>query len=328
MRSPTLQSVFTALGALLTLFALGCGGGGGGGRHDSGGGGLTYSTSPTFIYSTQFGMGHVNGPDAIATDTAGNIYVASYGIAKVSEFDKSGVFLRDIGVTGDSSSGKLLGPQGVYVDASGNIWVTDTDPSKQNVQDASNNKVVEYGPNFAFKQNVLIGKVGFPWQITGDASGALYTTTSANLKTVIKFNASGAILGQFGDSTGPGALGDTDGVAVDSSGNVFVSDYAQQRIVEFDKSGTYLKSFGGPLEGPQGISLSSTGIFVADVNANAIFHYDLSGNLIDILGAYSGSAALASPYDVHVDSTGRLLIADSSNNRVAVYVPSAVGAKK
>src|ERR1041384_7610070 len=67
-------------------------------------------------------------PRAIATDSAGNVYVADQN-DRVQKFDSSGTFIFKF-ATGGSNAGAVISASGVAVDAAGNIYVTDSDPDR------------------------------------------------------------------------------------------------------------------------------------------------------------------------------------------------------
>src|ERR1039458_9384487 len=66
-------------------------------------------------------------------------------------------------------------------------------------------------------------------------------------------------------------------VALDSSNNVYVADYNNDRIEKFSSSGTYLTQWGslgtndGQFEGPYGVAVdSSNNVYVADSGNNRV----------------------------------------------------------
>jgi uncharacterized protein YegP (UPF0339 family) len=81
-----------------------------------------------------------------------------------------------------------------------------------------------------------------------------------------------------------GRLGEKDGqfvtpmgVAVDSSGNVYVSEFTMERIQKFDSEGTFITKWGsqgegdGQFNGPSGVALdSSNNVYVTDQGNNRI----------------------------------------------------------
>src|SRR5208337_1559642 len=71
--------------------------------------------------------------------------------------------------------------------------------------------------------------------------------------------------------TGNGQFDFPQGVAVDSSGNVYVVDRGNSRIQKFSNTGTYITQWGslgisnGQFDYPQGVAVDSSGnVYVAD----------------------------------------------------------------
>jgi DNA-binding beta-propeller fold protein YncE len=78
---------------------------------------------------------------------------------------------------------------------------------------------------------------------------------------------------------------------VDSSGNVYVSDYSNKRIQKFDSSGNFLLKWGSEGAGdgqftlPLGVAVdSSDNVYVTDGSAagvgNRVQKFDSSGNFL------------------------------------------------
>jgi DNA-binding beta-propeller fold protein YncE len=84
--------------------------------------------------------------------------------------------------------------------------------------------------------------------------------------------------GTFG--TGSGQLKYPFGIALDSSGNVFVTDSGNHRIQKFSSSGNFIKTSGtvgsavGQFEFPMYVALDSSGnVYVADTSNHRIQNY-------------------------------------------------------
>ena len=130
-------------------------------------------------------------------------------------------------------------------------------------------------------------------------------------------------------------------VSVDSSGNIFIADWANSRIREINAGGIITTlagngsfSFsgdGGPalnsvLSGPTGVYADNGNIYVADIGNGRIRKIAASGNINTIAGngiyGYAGDggpATLASfkdPTGILADDSGNIYIADVFNNRI------------
>ena len=99
---------------------------------------------------------------------------------------------------------------------------------------------------------------------------------------------SGAWLSSFGKKgRGTGELLGPQYLAVDSSGNVFVTDFGNARVVVFDADGNGLFSFGSrsvPFPGfkaPVGIAIIHDTVYVADSITGELHSFDTSGNFIE-----------------------------------------------
>jgi streptogramin lyase len=128
--------------------------------------------------------------------------------------------------------------------------------------------------------------------------------------------------------TEPGKVKDPSGIAIDSKGDVWVADTANNRIEEFSAEGIYLGKFGEPgsepgkLKEPKGLAFDSKGdLWVADTGNNRIEEYNpTEGKYLGELGS-SGSekGQLKAPTAIAFDASGNLWVADTGNNRVEKF---------
>jgi secreted PhoX family phosphatase len=58
--------------------------------------------------------------------------------------------------------------------------------------------------------------------------------------------------GSCSSTSATGGFNQPDGIGVDSAGNIWVSDDANQRVEEFNSSGTYINSLGSSYNGVSG----------------------------------------------------------------------------
>jgi len=131
---------------------------------------------------------------------------------------------------------------------------------------------------------------------------------------------------QFGTAgSGNSMLNKPNDVAVNTSGQTFVSDGLNNRIEIFNADGTYGGQFGTAGTGntqfnqPYGIAFDASGyIYIADMGNNRIQVYDNSFNYIKTIGT-SGLGQLSSPKGIYIDASNNLYVADYGNNRVAIF---------
>ena len=123
------------------------------------------------------------------------------------------------------------------------------------------------------------------------------------------------------------------GVAVDASGNVYIADSANNRVLkETLSAGSYSEStIGSGLGAPNGVAVDGAGnVYIADTGNSQILMVPWTGSGYGntIVVANFAVNNLRSPDGVAVDGSGNVYIADSGNDRVmmAPWVPTGYGA--
>ena len=197
----------------------------------------------------------------------------------------------------------------------------------------------------------LASQLYAPETVAFDSSGNLYIADKGNHR-IRKVTRSGLIStvagsGQLGSSGDGGlsinaAMNQPNGVAVDGSGNIYLSDTNNHRIRKVNSAGVITTIAGNGINGfsgdggqgtqaeldtPVGVTLDDAGnLLIADANNHRIRKLNLSTGVITTIagngygfggdGGQATQAQLNYPTSVALDKNGNLYISDTSNNQV------------
>jgi DNA-binding beta-propeller fold protein YncE len=301
---------------------------------------------------------NLNYPTGVAVDSSGNVYIADYSNNVVEKVTPSGTLSVFAGTgtdgaptAGPATSSNLNGPTGVAVDSSGNVYIADN----------SNHRIEKVTPSGTLSVFAGTGTKGAPTAgpatssnlndptgVAVDSSGNVYIADQSG-KRVVKVKPDGTLSVFAGTGTagaptaGPATssnLNNPAGVAVDSSGNVYIADKSNNLVEKVTPDGT-LSVFAGTgtqgsptpgvatsskLYGPTGVAVDSSGnVYIADRSNELVLKVTPSGTLSVFAGTGTQGAPIAGPatssnlnhaFGVAVDSSGNVYIVDSGNNLV------------
>ena len=114
------------------------------------------------------------------------------------------------------------------------------------------------------------------------------------------------------------------GVAVDGAGDVFIADYCNNRILEVPTGGAAQVSLGSGLNGPKDVAVDGQGDVIVADTLNNRVVEIVAGGAQITLNVSVGGVGLNSPTGVAVNAEGDILIADTGNNRVVEAQPNGV----
>ena len=305
----------------------------------------------------------VLGPMAVAVDATGNVFVASSGSDVIGELATTGLIsvfagnqtLGYIGDGGVATGAELNTPAGLAIDPSGNVFIADFNNFV--VREVTGGIIYTVagsiqgfdGDNGSPLSALLLKPIG----TAIGPSGELYIVdTNHNrvrkvLNGVITTVAGTGAPGFSGDN-GPATsaqLNSPWGVAVDSSGDLFISDLGNSAVRFVNASTGNINTVAGVggtagynadsivantalLNAPAGIALdSSKNLYIADFGNHRIREVaQATGMITTVAGTgtegYNGdgvaatAAQLFNPVDVKLDASGNLYIADHGNNLI------------
>jgi len=236
----------------------------------------------------------LSSPQGVSVDSAGNVFITEYGNDRVRMIAKTGgtnygvvmtagniYTIAGTGTEGTGADGApltsaLKNPQGLYVDSVGNVFIADF-----------NNNRVRMIFSYA---NINLN----------NSTGSLLLQT-VNIKPVSENNiytiAGTGTLGTGADGAPlTSALYLPDDLFIDSTGNVFITDYGNNRVRMIAKTGG--TNYGVVMTANNIYTIAGTGTAGAGTDGAPLI------------------SALNNPQGVCVDSTGNVFLADLGNHRV------------
>jgi beta-lactamase regulating signal transducer with metallopeptidase domain/DNA-binding beta-propeller fold protein YncE len=122
------------------------------------------------------------------------------------------------------------------------------------------------------------------------------------------------------------------GAAIDSAGNIYVSDTHRNRIDKFSSEGKPITQWGqhgdeeGRFDYPQGLAIDSADhLYVADVDNNRVQKFAADGTFLKEWGELgSKTGQFNRPYNIAVDKDDNVYVVDSNNNRVQEFTSEGV----
>ncbi|MFY0593159.1 SMP-30/gluconolactonase/LRE family protein, partial [Roseivirga sp.] len=294
-----------------------------------------------------------NGPQGIAVDGNGNVYVADSFNKRVRKIDAAGNVTT---LAGNGSSGVDDGPGtsasfmelfGLVLDAAGNVYVSDQ---------AANTirKITPTGDVSTFAGSGSAGSTNgqgtsatlrYPRGLGIDAFGNIYVAEPAN-NLIRKITQEGIVStfvgsGTFGAADGQGteaSFSGPTGIAVDELGNLYVSDASSSKIRKITSAG-YVSTIAGSgspttidgsgiaasFNSPSGMAVdAANNVYVVETNGSTIRKIDPDGNVTTLAGtglksSVNGtgtSASFNNPRGVAIDRSGNLYVTEETGHNI------------
>ena len=289
----------------------------------------------------------------ISVDVEGNVLVANTPRNLVQNFSPLGALLLEFGAYG-SGPGELPFPTGLALTGEGaglRVLVSDPSNGRVRVFTRDGDFVTSFGGSGQGPGDFIV-----PVDITIDSSGQVYVVDAGNQRVQV-FDDQFRYVRSWGRSSFPVgvAIGELHGISVSKDGFVYVTDPFEDRVHKFNTNGGYISGWSH-IRRPTGVVASPSGsvyvtaafgdvgeytgegglirelsgasggltldrqgnLYVADRERNVVVKFDANTRQIVQFGGFGFTDGLFDrPFDLGVDSAGRIFVSDSSNHRVS-----------
>jgi sugar lactone lactonase YvrE len=273
-----------------------------------------------FTLSVSYFGGGLGQPQGIAIDATGNVWVANLVANTVSEFTALGLAISS--ATGYKGGG-VKGPTAIAIDLTGNAWVANLSSTGESEFQG----YVPQSPSSGFP--VCTGASSHGLAIDGlnqvwfanefGFSGAYNSEGVQNSGCIGVLSSAGVSVGNYGS----GYLDNPFGIAIDGTGNVWISNQSGNSLTELSSSGTPISPYpgytGGGLDVPDSIAIDGSGnVWAVNAGNSSVAKFSNSGVALSPSFGFLGGG-LYRPECLAIDGVGNVWVANSLGNSLSEF---------
>lgn len=220
-------------------------------------------------------------------------------------------------------------PQGLTVDANGNLYVAQG-ATKENPR----HRISVYNACLKWTRDIYLegfegADIFIPSRLAVNKSGNILYVAASYFPGVLVLNLQNNHMNILSYEE-EGKKVRWNDVHVDESGKIYLVSEEDSHIYVYDENKKFLFKFGekggttGKLSRPQAVAVDNRNgrMYVVDYMRHTVSAYDKDGKyLFEFGGLGWGEGWFQYPKDIAVDSAGRILVADTFNDRIQVFQP-------
>jgi DNA-binding beta-propeller fold protein YncE len=265
-------------------------------------------------------------PYGLAVDSKGRLYVADEKVGAIFIFNTE---TRDVELIKNGTHAKFSLISGLAIDDADHLYVSD----------GGMRHVLVFDPQHKAEAVINEGLAN-PAGIAIDNENRLLYVADSDLDQVLVYDADSPhkLLRKMGTagtkhtSTAPGDFSHPTNLAVDSEGNLYVSDTFNDRVEIFDADGNFESTFGKAGDGPgyfsrpKGIGIDCDGhIWVADGVQDRVQVFNREGRVLLFMGGHGLlPGQFSAVAGLTIDKTNRVFTSEQYIGRVQMfrYIPN------
>jgi sugar lactone lactonase YvrE len=260
-------------------------------------------------------------PHGIAVDSKGLVYVGDQKVGAIFIFNTE---TRETQLIRNGFDAKFG-------------WINDLaidDDDRLFVSDGKMRRVTIFNPKHEVESQLTEGLVDPVGVAIDTANRFLYVVDTQQDQVIVYDADSLRLLRRIGTGgknhflTSPGDFGAPQGVAVDSEGNIYVTDTLNNRAEIFDADGNFISLFGKHGDGPgyfarpKGIAVDNDGhIWVADEMQDRLQAFNRDGQLLTFIGGGHGElpGQFQALIEVAIDKQNRIFTTEQYPGRLQMF---------
>jgi hypothetical protein len=309
-----------------------------------------YQFDSSGAYLDKFKDGAFDRPSGIAFDAAGNVYISEggqfwnddYGGQRIQIYDSAGNYLSTIGEaqTFGLDNNHFHGPQHIAIYGT-MLYVADGGNNRVQIFNISTPAAPVYSATLGTAGESGSDNTHFnhPVGVAVDAN-YIFIADRWNNRIQVFSQTTRAYVATIGTGLGTGndQFNNPTDVAIDSAGNLYVADFANCRVQQFNSSHVYQRTYGVTgvpyitdayhYNSPSGVAIASDGsIYLTEDNGQRLIKLNPAGvpqwavGVAGIKGDFfeTTNDNLNNPSDVALDASGRVYVADQWHGRVQIF---------